>query len=49
VGVFTLQGLIAGAGGIDAGRLEAAVMSVRDETTQAAAWVSLASVRLREK
>jgi len=49
VSVFTLHALIAGAIGIDPGRLEAAVMSVRDETTQSAAWISLASLRLREK
>jgi hypothetical protein len=49
VGVFSLPALLANANGIDPGRLEAAVMGVRDETTQSAAWISLAALRLRVK
>ncbi|MEO8369496.1 MAG: hypothetical protein ABI806_09860 [Candidatus Solibacter sp.] len=49
VRVFTLNGLLAAAGGIDPDRLSAAILAVRDETTQSAAWVTLAAMRLREK
>jgi len=49
VSVFTLNGLLSAAGGIDPDRLSAAILAVRDETTQSAAWVTLAAMRLRQK
>jgi len=47
VNAFTLTGFLASAGALDPDRTAAAVLGLRDETTQSAAWVSLAALRLK--
>ena len=47
VNAFTLTGFLAASGPLDPDRTAAAVLGLRDETTQAAAWVSLAALRLK--
>ena len=44
---FTLTTFLASAGQLDPDRMAAAVLGLRDETTQSAAWVSLAALRLK--
>jgi hypothetical protein len=47
VNAFTLTALLAASGPLDPDRMAAAILSLRDETTQSAAWVSLAALRLK--
>jgi hypothetical protein len=47
VNAFTLTAFLAASGPLDSDRMGAALLALRDETTQAAAWVKLAEVRLR--
>ena len=47
VSAFTLAAFLAAAGAHDPDRLTAALLGLRDETTQAAAWVNLAKIRLK--
>ncbi len=47
VNAFTLMGFLASSVPLDPDRTGAAVLGLRDETTQAAAWVSLAALRLK--
>ncbi len=48
VDTFTLAAFLAAAGPPDYERLSAAILGLRDETTQAAAWVTLAQLRLKK-
>uniref|UniRef100_Q01PG6 Uncharacterized protein n=1 Tax=Solibacter usitatus (strain Ellin6076) TaxID=234267 RepID=Q01PG6_SOLUE len=47
VDAFTLSGFLGAAVGVDVDRLGAILTSLNDENTQAAAWVTLAEVRLK--
>jgi hypothetical protein len=47
VSAFTLTAFLASSGALDPDRTAAAVLGLRDETTQSAAWVSLAALRLK--
>jgi hypothetical protein len=47
VNAFSLTTFLAASGPLDPDRTAAAVLGLRDETTQAAAWVSLAALRLK--
>jgi hypothetical protein len=47
VDAFTLTTFLASAGQLDPDRMAAALLGLRDETTQSAAWVSLAALRLK--
>ena len=48
VDAFTLTAFLAAADAKDYERLSAAILGLRDETTQAAAWVTLAQLRLKK-
>ena len=48
VDAFTLTAFLAAADPKDYERLSAAILGLRDETTQAAAWVTLAQLRLKK-
>ena len=48
VNAFHADGVLAAADAKDYERLSAAIVGVRDETTQAAAWVTLAQRRLKK-
>ena len=48
VNAFTLTAFLAAADAKDYERLSAAILGLRDETTQAAAWVTLAQLRLKK-